>query len=261
MEAVKRAKREGIIGFAVCTSAGFVAEEVLQASLDPAKYYCGFIHGNGTCFLHPGEDTRQLVLVRGEPKWLKWPTEDISLYIGQMDHNDVIIKSGNVLGNGGKAGCLAACANGGEMGKYLPFIHSAGIQLIVPMTLNKSQHVNIDNISSRLGVTRIKPNRSFGMAVGVIPLPGLVITELEALNILCGVTALPVATGGFGSGEGAVTLLLEGEGIQVESAWELVMGIKGEKKLTSSFSDCKACVPLHAAFGMRCGTRRFKQTT
>lgn len=256
MEVVESAKREGIIGFAMCTSAGFVAEEVLNTSLDLSRYCCGFIHGNGTCFAHPGEDTRELVLVKGEPKWLNWPFEDISLYIGQMGHRDVIIKSGNVLGSDGRAGCLVACTNGGEMGKYLPYIHSAGIQLIVPMTLNKSLPVNVDALSSKMGVTRIKPRRSYGMSLGILPLPGTVVTEIQALNLLSGVSVLPVAAGGFGSGEGTVTLLLEGESGQVDAAWNLVKQIKGEKKLANTFSDCRACVQLHPAFGMQCSTRR-----
>ena len=52
MEVVEKAKREGIIGFTICSSAGFVAEEVLGESLDLSKYYCGFVHENGMCAVH-----------------------------------------------------------------------------------------------------------------------------------------------------------------------------------------------------------------
>lgn len=261
LDEVKTARKHGIIGFAMCTTAGFVAEEVLGKPFDLRNYSCGFVHNNGMCLTHPNQNTRELVMVRGDPRWLPWPTEDISTIIDQMGASDIIIKSGNILGNDGKSGVLVGCPNGGEIGKYLPYIYSSGIQLIVPMTLNKSLHVNIDEISRRMGVKKLDKSRSYGMTVGMIPLPGKVITEIEALEILCAVKAIAVSAGGYTPGAGAVSILIEGDKPNVEEAWELVYALKREPRLEARFGECRDCVKIHSEYGIRCNTRRFAAQT
>ncbi len=256
MPNVAQAKAEGIIGFSMCTSAGYVIEELQKTTIDLSRYCCGFLHENGQCLVHPQEETRQLALVKGEERWLNWPMEDLSSLIGEMGAGDIIVKSGNVLDRNGKAGVMVGCANGGEMGKYLPFIYGAGIQLIVPMTLNKFLPVDLDSVSKKMGVRKLEAKRSYGMTVGLMPLPGTVVTEIDALRILAGVEAEPVAAGGYGSGEGAVSIFMQGEKLQIEEAWTLLEAIKGEPELVVNFGECKSCVPAHELFGMRCQTRR-----
>lgn len=256
MDIVQEAKTNGYIGFAVCSSAGYVIEELLHVKLNLSKYCCGFIHENGACFVHPDQETRQLVLVKGEQYWLNWPAEDITKFINDMDHDDVIIKSGNVLDIDGRAGTLAAVPSGGEMGKYLPYIYTLGINLIVPTTLNKTAPVKLDKIIRSIGINKIKTSRSYGLTYGMLPLPGIVITEIEALKILTGAEAIPIAMGGLGSGDGAVTLLIEGDSKSVQEAWDIVKNIKGEPKLENLFGDCKICGEIRKALDMKCSTRR-----
>jgi len=64
----------------------------------------------------------------------------------------------------------------------------------------------------------------------MLPLPGLVVTECDALETLTGARALPVAIGGFGDGQGTVTLLL-GQEKGLENAWSLIESLKGEPPL------------------------------
>jgi len=261
MEVIKKAKREGIIAFALCTSAGFVAEEVLGESLDLSKYCCGFIHENGMCFQHPDEKTQELILIKGKPVWLDWPSEDISQFLERMGPGDIIIKSGNVLGVDGKAASLMATPDGGEFGKCLPYIYASGIDLIIPMTVNKSLHVDIDTLSAMLGVKRIQAEWAYGLTVGMMPLPGKVITEIDAFKKLANVDALPLSSGAFGSGEGTVSIVIEGGKNDVKRAWDLVSQIKGEAKLMNTFPECKTCVSLRAEKGLRCNTRRYPKKT
>jgi hypothetical protein len=70
----------------------------------------------------------------------------------------------------------------------------------------------------------------------MLPLPGLVVTECDALEILTGVKAFPVAMGGIGDGQGTVTLLLIGQVQAVETAWNLVESLKGEPPLEAPAS-------------------------
>jgi hypothetical protein len=257
MEVVEKAKREGIIGFTVCSSAGFLAEEVLGESLDLSRYYCGFVHENGMCAMHGDEKIQELILVKGEPVWLDWPSENISQYLEEMGPEDIIIKSGNVLGVDGKAAALMACPDGGEFGKCLPYIYASGIELIVPMTINKSLHVDIDALSRMVGVKKITPKWSYGLTVGLMPLPGNVVTEIDAFKMLADVDALPLSSGAFGSGEGVVSFILEGNKANVKKAWELVSQIKGEPKLNNVFPECKTCISQRTGKGLLCNTRRY----
>jgi hypothetical protein len=61
-----------------------------------------------------------------------------------------------------------------------------------------------------------------------------VVTEIQALEILTGVTAVHVASGGVGGGEGAVMLALEGDKETVTTAFELCESIKGEPVITGA---------------------------
>jgi hypothetical protein len=254
---VQKARNRGIIGFTVCTSAGFAAEEIIGESLDLNKYCCGFVHANGMCFEHPDEKTRELVLVKGSQTWLDWPSENISQFLEQMGSEDVIIKSGNVLGTDGKAAALMASPDGGEFGKCLPYIYATGIELIVPMTLNKSLHVDIDVLASMAGVKRLNAKWTYGLTVGLMPLPGRVVTEIEAFKMLADVDAIPLSTGAFGSGEGVVSIFIHGDRSRVENAWELIRRIKGEPKLMHTYPECKNCDAPRLESGPQCHTRRY----
>jgi hypothetical protein len=68
---VQKASQRGIIGFCICSSARYVAEELLQDPLPAsAPYICGFIGSQGLRALPEGQAGRELVLVesiKGEP--------------------------------------------------------------------------------------------------------------------------------------------------------------------------------------------------
>jgi hypothetical protein len=152
---VQKAKERGIIGLCICSSARYVAEELLQEPLPlSAPYVCGFINRQGLFAVPDDKAGKQLILVYGEVVWFEWPKENITKYIKNMDAHDVIIKSGNILDPNRKAGTLVGLSNGGEYGKYLPYILARGITLIVPMTLNKSVPYHLDEIGLRWGSPR-----------------------------------------------------------------------------------------------------------
>jgi hypothetical protein len=62
------------------------------------------------------------------------------------------------------------------------------------------------------------------------PITGVIVTEIEALQILTGVDAHLYAAGGIAGAEGAVRLLLEGSDDEVKAALNLVDSIKGEPR-------------------------------
>ena len=257
MKPVQRAKNEGLIGFSLCTSCGYVIQELLgERSINLSGYCCGFIYAGGSCAVPPDKQERLLLLDRGKERWLNFPEESFTAFIGQMDGDDIIMKSGNLIDPEGNVGVLVASLDGGEAGQYLPHILAKGIQLIVPMTINKTVPIRLAEIIPHMGIYEFRRDRVHGMSCGMMPLPGKVITEMDAFRTLFGVKAIPVAMNGFGSGAGSVTLMLMGDDSAVEKAWQEVSEIKGEPPLKNLFSQCNRCEgALGKRDGVRCSTR------
>ncbi len=68
---------------------------------------------------------------------------------------------------------------------------------------------------------------AMGMAVGLVPLWGTVVTETDAVSMLAGVRTTVIGAGGITGGEGSTTFVIEGEPSQVKKAWEIVHSVKG----------------------------------
>ena len=62
----------------------------------------------------------------------------------------------------------------------------------------------------------------------LLPVPGEVFTEIEAIRLLTGAEAEMLAAGGVGGAEGAVWLALRGSEEQLAKAAELIKEVSGE---------------------------------
>lgn len=82
---------------------------------------------------------------------------------------------------------------------------------------------------------------SMGMAVGMMVVGGNIVTEMEALKMLTGVDAIPIAGGGIDGGEGSRTFVLEGPEDSIKAARDLVCSVKGESALKTVVQDCELC--------------------
>ena len=237
---VRRAYAAGLLVLQVCSSNGYLYEELTGKSLDKAAYVCGYINRAGPAAL-PAEagGLREYYFERGEEKWLDFATADFSALLARMTEQDVIVKSGNVLDSRGRAGVLLGDALGGEWGLVREQALRRGVGLIVPMTLNKSAPIELERLTAALDGDCAATTG--GGSVRLEPLPGLVLTELEALEQLAGVTALPLAMNGLGCGEGTVTLLLSGEPQSLGRAGRLLDALKGEPPLYLA-ARCRQCV-------------------
>jgi hypothetical protein len=260
MDVVKKAKAEGVIGLARCTSCAYVAEELLGRALENRGAYCsGFIVAKGGCALQSQYQEKLLVLNKGEEVWLEYTEGNVSNYIDEMGQNDVIVKSGSVMDPDGNVGCLVAAPDAGEIGAYLPHVLAKGINMIVPMTLNKTVAFPLSRIIASLGISKLDEKRCQGLLCGMMPMPGLVVTEIDAILQMTGAQALPVAVNGIGSGAGTVVLVIEGSSNQVDEAWELTQSIKrrAEPPLQDPPIPCDQCyIMQNPDLGARCSTLR-----
>jgi hypothetical protein len=97
------------------------------------------------------------------------------------------------------------------------------IHLIIPVGLEKSVPGDLYETARRL--------REAGKGASgptLWPVAGEIFTELEALELLCGVEARPIGAGGILGAEGSVRIAVWGTSEQVEKAESLLADIYGE---------------------------------
>ena len=144
---------------------------------------------------------------------------------------DVSIKGANALDLEGNIGVFAADKNGGTVGGIWPALTARGSHWIAPVSLERL-------IPSVIEAAKHCGNHlwdyTMGQSAGFMPVVNAkVITEIQALELLTGVTAIHVGSGGVAGSEGAVMLALEGEHDVVLNAFELIESIKGEEQFES----------------------------
>ncbi len=200
---VERAKKEGLIVVALGTTNAYVLEELLGRPVIKERYRAGYI-GKELAILPPEKREPMGVLLGGELREMSWPE-----ILPRLSPGDVVIKGGNALDPTGTVGVFLAGEDGGTVGKFYAAALARGVEVIIPISRVKSVHVPIGKLVPKFGKGRLR--WASGQKVGLFPLLGTVITETEAVEILYGVRAEHVASGGVGAGEGAVVLLLSGE--------------------------------------------------
>jgi hypothetical protein len=84
-----------------------------------------------------------------------------------------------------------------------------------------------------------------------MPMPGIVITEIEAIALLTGVQAIPIAAGGISGAEGSILLVIKGTDRQVKQAIKIIETIRGEKSPQISPPNCTRCKILICPYGKK----------
>jgi len=219
---IKQALEQGIIIIGRGTTNAFVVEEITGQNLEPKCHYAAGIIVDGELSAVPqGTRLKPIALRNGTPVSIA-PDEIIQ----EFGERDVFIKGANAIDPEGNAGVLAASAVGGTIGAILPVILPRGSYLIVPVGLEKLIP-SVEQAARAAGIFRFK--YSTGLPVGLVPIPNaLVVTEVQAFQVLTGVQVIPIAAGGVAGSEGTVVLSLEGKTAQIEQALSLVKAIKGE---------------------------------
>lgn len=215
---VQQALKKGIILIALGTTNAYILEELVGRTVDRWRYAAGYIDGT-TTIVPDSERLAPVALKNG--KELNW--DDI---INEITAKDVVIKGANALDPQGVAGVMLAGQTGGTIGSILGAIISRGVNLIIPVGLEKSIPYSVIDISKKIGIQRC--SKATGLAVGMMPLPGKVITEVEAFKLLGADEVFPIGSGGTNGGEGSITLCIIGD--KADEIFELVCRIKERKK-------------------------------
>jgi len=221
--AVKQVLKSGTLVIIAGTTNGYAAEEILESMgervvFDRRRFFRGITlaptgpaTGSGRIpdtSGFPGD----LVIVDG----IRIEGKTIFDVADVLREGDVILKGANAVDLARRrAGILIGHPKGGTIAAALQAVTGRRVKLILPVGLEKRVASDLDRIAETL-------NSPGGHGPRFWPVPGEVITELEAISLLTGATAEMVAAGGVGGAEGSVQLAVTGTPEQEEVAGKLL---------------------------------------
>ena len=222
MPIIKKAMKDGMVIIARGTTNTYVSEEILDKSIERGAFVTGKVYPKkGGKRLNPSTKLSEIILINGKAD------EQISYSeaVKKLKAGDVMIKGANALDNKNKTvGVYIGSSSGGTTGKFLPYVVAKKAYLVLPIGLEKLITGDLIELSNKMR----DPVESLNKVLSMFLLTGEIVTEIEALKILTGVSAFQSGAGGIGGAEGGVRLVLRGSRDQVENALNIVEGIYGE---------------------------------
>lgn len=221
---MKKALVEHTVILAGGTTNAFLAEEILGVTIEvKSAYTVGMITEGKTGVSAEEGRLHPYVITKGQAQGEDVHWKD---YLSKMQPGDVFIKGGNAVDHTGLAAVAVSNLMGGTIGAASGPIYGRGIELIVPIGLEKLVPDVREAVEFMAGH---RVDEAIGDKVALIPMLGAtVVTEITALETLFPVQAKCIAAGGVNGTEGAVTLVIAGEEEAVKLAMEEIKAIKGE---------------------------------
>lgn len=240
---VVSARDEGYLVIARGTTNAYIAEELLNEPFDKIQYAAGQMIRGILCVLPAGTRGRPVTFHKG-----KVIDVDPGTIIDKLGPGDMVLKGANALDSAGNVGVTLASPSGGTMGQFYMAVKAQGVQIIYPVGLEKL--IPSVELAAQYG-GRLRLTRTIGAPVGMACVAdGNVVSEIEAIEHLFDVTAIPLAAGGYGGAEGMVTFVIEGDEEDVNSCMDFIEGIKGEPPLGSVKGPCKTCPEMCSFQGL-----------
>lgn len=221
---VKNALKKGTIVITLGTTNAIIAQEILGKAIDRGAFAAGFIDDRFNINERLGE-MDEIVIRNGEEIEI-----DRQELLDSLTAGDAIIKGGNAIDPWGDVGVLMASRTAGTVGRYYSIALARGVEVVIPISLQKAIHTPIDELARQMGSGRI--DLCTGTPCGMHPIVGHVITEIDALERLFPVQVSQIAGGGVGSGAGSVSLLITGHESPVRAAFDLVQSLSDEQDIS-----------------------------
>lgn len=226
---VRHAATSGTLVIIAGTTNGYIAEELLR----DLGYEAGFARGRffRGVTLPPRYRTTEMgrlpdestfpgdvVIERGV--WQKGKT--IFDVVDGLRAGDVILKGANALDmNRKRAAILIGHPKAGTIGVTLQAVAGRRVQLILPVGLEKRVAADLDDLAALLNAPNARGAR-------LLPVPGMVFTEIDAIQALTQATAELIAAGGVCGAEGSVWLAVSGNPKCVNEAESLLRSLASE---------------------------------
>jgi hypothetical protein len=253
MDIVKHALSHGTVVIHPSSTTYFIIEEITGKEPDTDVWLCGCILPQGLCraagkkgktpTLDHIEDLK--TMMNAFP--FKWVIKERTLHSGiplgkilnELGPDDVYIKTGNAVDTQGDVGVLFGHAGGGTIGHVLTAQKKKKFHVVLPIGLEK---LIPGTIAEAAKAARRKDYKyGMGMTCGLYPARGKTITEIEAVNILSGATAVSISSGGVGGAEGAQVLSINGTEEQIQTIIKHIEASKGARQPQARAMPCDNC--------------------
>lgn len=226
--AVAAALKKGTVVIIAGSTNGYVAEEILLTLGLAGEFKKNrFFRGITLPPIRPTKDGRlpdesgfpgDVVIKDGV--WQKGKT--IFDVVDELREGDVILKGANALDLAQRrAAILIAHPKAGTIGVSLQAVAGRRVRLILPVGLEKRVTENLDELAAKM-------NEPGAQGARLIPVPGEIFTELDAIALLTGAKAQLVAAGGVCGAEGSVWLAISGKPAEEKTAEALIKAVADE---------------------------------
>ncbi len=230
---IKMVLNRGTLVIIAGTTNGYVADEILTMTgdkqiLNRRRFFRGVtlppgykVNDQGRL---PDESAFPGDVVLQKGTWLKGKTiNDIS---GDLKEGDIILKGANALDlTHRRAAILIGMNTGGTIIPSLQAVIGHRVKMIIPVGLEKRISGDLDDLANKVNAPSASGYR-------LMPVPGDVFTEIEALSLLTGVQAELIAAGGICGAEGGIYLAYHGSPDCEESAAKLLKDVASEPPFT-----------------------------
>jgi len=253
MDQVEKAMENGLIVIHPSSTTFFLLEE-LTGTRPEGVWVCGLVLPKGTCISGEVQESGFLDGLHAKEGGhdigqfpFSWVLEKGGYHSGiplvslldRLGKGDVYVKAANAIDPEGNAGVLYASSGAGTIGKVIAASRRKGFTVLLPTGLEKLIPTPISQAAR--AASRERTDAAMGIPVGLIPVPGKVVTEVKAVHVLSGAEAVPVAGGGLGGAEGSVTLVIQGPDEEVRKALQIIQGVKGSSLPEVLPTDCATC--------------------
>ena len=234
--AIKKALKNGTVVIVAGTTNGYVAEEILKTykianDFSRKHFFRGItmpptkkVTAEGRLAdesKFPGD----VVITLGV--WQKGKT--LGDVVESLREGDVILKGANALDlTHRQAAILIGHPKAGTIGLALPAVVGRRVRLIIPVGLEK-------RIEGDLNVLAAKLNAPGAGGYRLLPVPGEVFTELDALRVLTAADVELISAGGVCGAEGACLIAVTGEEEQEAFAEQIIASVADEPPFTEDF--------------------------
>ncbi len=222
LPSVRKAYEEGILVIGRGTTNALLVEELTGEAIDRGSYSAGITVPAHKRIKRLNYD--EYLFEKGE-KLTGTTSGEVAK---RMRRGDVFMKGANALNYAsGIAGVLIGDLAGGTLGAY-PLLVARKIELVIPVGLEKEIATDIMRAAELIR----EPGVELEGVPSLFPIQGTVITEIEAIAVLTGATAIQIGAGGVNGAEGAVWLMVSGSEEVIAEARGLLDSIKGEPPIT-----------------------------
>jgi hypothetical protein len=218
---IQQALETGTVAIIAGTTNGYVAEEILK-SLGQAERFSrmgfrrGFTSAPGARV--PKADFPGDVVIRGG-EWQQGKT--IFDVEDELRTGDVVLKGANAFDRRGWAAVQIGHPKGGTMMAALSAMIGRRVKLLVPVGLEKRVLEDIKSLAQLCNAPGAEGPR-------LLPMPGKIFTEVDAIRLTTGAEAHLLAAGGIYGAEGASWLGIEGTEEQIQAAARLIGSVADE---------------------------------